>query len=245
MKKIFILSTVVLLGLEGFSQDIVNLILVGKNGITENIKEATSFIVIKQFPNHFQRLDYNLGKPLERVKTYSDSTLKVLYGPYYEYAVNGALRVSGHYIDNVKEKSWYQYNDTGKVILEQQYEKGVLMKTINPDTVKKEPRSDKLKEGEKEAQFKNGESDWITYLRKNLNASVAEKSVKGGKVRVFFTVDTTGKCVDIHLRLSVEFILDEEAMRLIQNSPPWQSAIQDGRKVNAYRVQPISFVIVE
>jgi hypothetical protein len=55
-----------------FSQDIVNMILVGKSGITEDIKEATSFIVIKEFPNYFQRLDYKIGLPMERMRTYSD-----------------------------------------------------------------------------------------------------------------------------------------------------------------------------
>ncbi len=241
MKKIFILATVIMLSRVSFGQEVVNVILVGNNGVTENIKEATSFIIIKRFPNSFQRLDYNLGRPLERERNYSDSTLKILHGSYYEYSFNGSLSVSGYYMDNAKEKSWYQYDDTGKVILELQYEKGVLVKTIDPDTVKKEPQSDKLKDGEIEAHFKKGDRDWIEYLMKNLDANVAEKSVRGGKVRVGFVVDTSGKCVDIHLRRSVEFILDDEAIRLIQSSPLWHPAIQDGRKVKAYRIQPISF----
>ena len=89
--------------------------------------------------------------------------------------------------------------------------------------------------------YKSGDKDWVRYLVQNLKAEVGEKSVKGGQVRVGFTVNTYGKCVDVYLRRSVEFILDEEAIRVIENSPLWQPAIQDGKKVNAYRVQPISF----
>ncbi|MFM2327176.1 MAG: hypothetical protein RIR31_1378, partial [Bacteroidota bacterium] len=40
------------------AQKIVNLVLVDDNGVTENIKEAHSFIVVKKYPDNFQRLDY-------------------------------------------------------------------------------------------------------------------------------------------------------------------------------------------
>lgn len=226
-----------------FAQQIVNLVLVGEKGITEDIKEANSFIVIKQYPDGFQRLDYGLGAPLKKVRTYSDSNLTVLNGSCYEYSFNGALTLSGSYVNNQKEKKWYYYNDTGKVILEQHYEHGLLIKTVNPDTVKKEDKNEiKIKDGEVEAQYKKGgEEGWKDYLVKNLDFEVIQKSVRGGKVRVGFTVNTSGKCVDVYLRRSVEFVLDEEAIRLIENSPLWQPAVQDGKKVNAYRIQPISF----
>lgn len=243
MKKIITFFLLYIITAPAFAQQIVNLVLVGEKGITEDIKEARSFIVIKQYPNGFQRLDYNLGAPLERLRTYLDSSLTVLNGPFYEYTFNGALTLSGQYINNLKEKEWYYYNDTGKVILKMQYVNGVLVKTINPDTLKKEdPKDAKLKDGEVEAHYRKGEQDWKDYLVRNLDFTVIEKSVKGGNVRVGFTVNTSGKCVDVYLRRSVEFVLDEEAIRLIENSPLWHPAIQDGKKVNAFRIQPISFL---
>jgi TonB family protein len=243
MKKMVTLLLIYLIGSPAFAQQIVNLVLVGDKGITEDIKEAHSFVIVKQYPGAFQRLDYKIGAPLERLRTYSDSNLAVLNGPFYEYSFKGALTVSGEYINNLKEKKWFYYNDTGKVILEQHYEHGVLIETVNPDTVKKkDPTESKIKDGETEAHYKKGDRDWIDYLRKNLDVNVSLKSVKGGQVRVGFTVNTAGKCVDVYLRRSVEFVLDEEAIRIIENSPTWEPAIQDGRKVNAYRVQPLTFV---
>ncbi len=227
--------------LPNFGQEIINVVLVGKKGITENIKEAQSFIIVKRYPEGFRRLDYNIRAPLQKVRNYSDSNLTVLEGAYYEYA-NGALSLSGYYINNLKEKDWYHYNDTGKVILEEKYEKGILIKTTDPDTVKKEQKDTKLKDGEKEAFFKKGDKDWINYLTRALDADIGNKSVKGGKVRVAFTVNTSGKCVDVYLRKSVEFVLDEEAVRVIENSPTWNPAVQDGKKLNAYRIQPFTFI---
>jgi hypothetical protein len=44
------------------------------------------------------------------------------------------------------------------------------------------------------------------------------------------------------LRKSVEFVLDEEGMRIIEKAPLWEPAMKDGVKLNAYRIQPITFV---
>lgn len=70
MKKIITLFLLYIITTSAFAQQIVNLVLVGEKGITEDIKEALSFIVIKQYPNGFQRLDYNIGLPLERARIY-------------------------------------------------------------------------------------------------------------------------------------------------------------------------------
>lgn len=233
--------------LQGFTQDIVNLVFIGKDGVTDDINQAHSFIVIKKYPERYQRIEYKLSAPLIRLRNYSDSLLKILHGPFYEYAPDGSLSQTGYYANNLKEKNWSYYNDTGKVILEEQYEKGILIKTINPDTLQKKPsavykKSDKV---EIEAQFKEGENDWRRYLRKALNDDVAIKSVNGGLVIVDFTVNKTGACVDVHLSKSVEFVLDEEAIRVIENSPLWKPAVQGDKKVNAYRRQPITFGIKE
>ena len=36
-----------------------------------------------------------------------------------------------------------------------------------------------------------------------------------------------------------------EQFIVIKNAPKWQPAVQNGRKVNAYKKQPITFVIEE
>jgi hypothetical protein len=226
-----------------FSQEIVNVVMVDKNGITENAKDADAFIIVKKFDNHFQRLDYKMHAPLVKERNYTDSTLTILQGKYYEYDANGILSLIGEYENNLKENTWNIYNDTGKVILQEKYKNGLLIETIDPDTVKKvEPNKDSLDKDEKEASFGKGKKDWMKYLVKNLKPDVSLNSVNGGQVRVMYIVDTLGRCTDITLRKSVEFVLDEEAKRIIYNSPLWNSAYQKGKKVKAYRIQPITFV---
>jgi TonB family protein len=146
-------------------------------------------------------------------------------------------------LNNLKEKDWYYYNEKGKETLKEKYENGILISSLKLDTVKKETgKKDSLKPGEVEAIFKKGDADWMKYLTTNLNGDLASQSVNGGNVVVQFVVDKTGKCIDANLFKSVEFILDEEVIRIIENAPLWQPAIQNGKNVNAYRRQPITFV---
>ncbi len=163
-------------------------------------------------------------------------------GDYYGYDEKGIRIAYGEYINNLKEKTWYQYNDTGKIVLEKKYEKGILIETINPDTVKKEIEKVLTTKGEVEASFGKNKKDWVKFLIKNIKSEVAENSVKGGQVMVGYVVDKTGKCTNVYLRKSVEFVLDEEAKRVIEISPLWNPAVVDGKIVKAYRLQPLTFV---
>ena len=44
------------------AQKLVDIVLVGKDGITDDVKKATSFIAIKAYPGGvFERIDYKLG----------------------------------------------------------------------------------------------------------------------------------------------------------------------------------------
>ena len=242
MKTVTLLMLSVLLQISVSAQVIVNMVLVGKDGITTKIKETQSFVVVKKYPDGFKRLDYPMHAPLKKLRSYSDSSLTVLQGTYYEYATDGAITISGYYENNLRHKDWYTYDDTGKVILIEKYNNGLITETINPDTVKKDTADKKLKPGEKEAVYKAGGKSWMQYLTRNINADLAQNSVRGGTVKVAFRVNIEGKCEDVFLRKSVEFVLDEEGMRIIETAPLWEPAMKDGVKLNAYRIQPITFV---
>ena len=178
---------------------------------------------------------------MQKLKTYSDSLLEVLNGDYYEYAGNGSLYIKGYYSNDLKDKSWYYYNDTGKVVQERKYDNGKLLQTINPDTIAKKPHDDKLKEVD--AAYPGGDKAWINYLQTQLLKSDAvDRSLSGGRVMVNFSIDTTGKVDGIYISKSAELVLDEEALRLMMESPNWKPAIQGDRHVRAYRRQPLTFI---
>ena len=222
------------------AQQIVNIVLVGKDGITEDIKKADNFIVIKSYPNgEFERIEYVLRGPIIQLRTYSDSTLTVLSGRTFKYTKKGNLTERGHYTDNLKTGHWQYLNDAGKVIKTELYEKGVL---IDPDVKDSVNRMDtKIYGDERQAVFNQNDKEWKTYLEDHLDLSVVNESVEGGEVIVEYMINTNGNTDNIHLVKSVEFVLDEAVIKVIQDSPQWIPAFQNGKTLKAYRRQPITF----
>ncbi len=226
-----------------FAQRVTKIVLLGDKGIVHDLKMAKSFIVMKRYPDGtYQRLNYKKGAPMESLQTYGDSSLSFFEGHYYKYNNTGLLSCMGYYKQNKKDSTWYYYNDTFKVIKKEIYLAGELVKTIDPDTLKKEFVSlDGFKRIETEASFP-GMKGWSIYLNKTMDANISLRSVNGGKVMVCFSINTLGDVEDIYLRRSAEYILDEEAVRVIRESPAWNPAEQNGKKVKAFRIQPFTFI---
>ena len=227
-----------------FSQKVTNVILVGENGITKNLSEAHSIIVVKELlDKKFQRLDYKKQGPLRKVRTYKDTAMTILDGKYLEYYVSGVLKVSGYYFDNEKNGTWYTYNESNKTISKEKFEKGILLETESPSDRAKS--SSEIEGDEKDAVFiSKKQNGWQDYIIKSLGKSnAAEKSLKGGEVVIGFVIDTTGHTTNIFVKKSVEYVLDEEAMNVIRKSPKWEPSVKNGKKVPAFRYQPFTFVV--
>jgi protein TonB len=96
---------------------------------------------------------------------------------------------------------------------------------------------------EEEATFKGGTiTDFRTWVAKHIvfpeEASVVDMH---GKVVIQFVVNTEGKVEDLKILKGVDDLLDQEAFRVIANSPEWKPARQQGVKVKQLFVIPINF----
>ena len=101
---------------------------------------------------------------------------------------------------------------------------------------------------EVEAAFPGGEEAWRNYLKKTLNASTpVDNGASGGKYTVIvkFIVSKDGSLSDVKCENDPGFGMCEEAVRVIKKTRNWTPAIQNGRNVNAYRRQPITFLVEE
>ncbi|HVE60677.1 MAG TPA: TonB family protein [Chitinophagaceae bacterium] len=101
---------------------------------------------------------------------------------------------------------------------------------------------------ETEASFVGGIQGWRKFLETTLNPDMpVKKKAPAGMYRVMvqFIVDQKGKISDIKALTSHGFGMEEEVIRVLRKSPRWLPAVQGGRKVKAYRQQPISFSITE
>lgn len=104
---------------------------------------------------------------------------------------------------------------------------------------------------EKEADFPGGIPAWRTFLMQNLDGSVVFKDLPKRTKKfeqtamVQFIVCTDGTVCDVKVINKVLPSIKKEAERAIVNSGKWIPAEQGGRKVKAYRKQPITFMVSE
>ena len=99
---------------------------------------------------------------------------------------------------------------------------------------------------EVEASFPGGDAAWRAFLQKNLNASVpVDNGAPAGiyPVLVKFIVSRDGTLSDIEAETNMGYGTEKEVIRLIKTSGLWKPARQSGRTVNAYRRQPVTFLI--
>ncbi len=226
-----------------FAQQIINAVLVGDKGITEDVKKAKSLIVVKSYGDTaIQRLEYNVTGPLKSRLTYRDRTMEVLHGNYATFFKTGITSTQGNYVDNRKDGKWYVYNEKAKAVTEYNYHLDTLLSVLNWDSLelaKKKIITDTT--GEQEASYKDGEKKFQEYIYANLKIPDRTQALEaGGTVKVRFMINTSGKVVNVYIWRSVEFAFDEEVIRLVSSAGDWIPAVQRGRKVNAYREQPVS-----
>lgn len=101
---------------------------------------------------------------------------------------------------------------------------------------------------DEEAYFSGGEESWRSYLEQNLNPSVpVDKGAPAGLYTVYiqFIVGKDGRVYDIKPLTKHGYGMEGEVVRIIRKSPPWVPAVQNGKPVNAYRKQPVTFQVIE
>ncbi len=99
-----------------------------------------------------------------------------------------------------------------------------------------------------EAAYPGGTAAWTKYLRNNLDANtpVDNGAAEGTyTVIVRFIVSKDGSISDVVAETKHGFGMEDEAKKIIKKGPKWTPAQQNGRYVNAYRRQPITFVVQE
>ncbi|MES1219696.1 MAG: N-acetylmuramoyl-L-alanine amidase [Bacteroidota bacterium] len=96
--------------------------------------------------------------------------------------------------------------------------------------------------------FPGGEHAWTEYLQKNLNANVPiDNNAPAGSYTVWveFSVGTDGTVSNVKTLTSHGFGMEQEVIKLFAKGHKWLPAIQDGKKIAAYKKQPVTFVVQE
>jgi len=96
----------------------------------------------------------------------------------------------------------------------------------------------------KKAVFPGGMSAFYQYLKENLKYPEVAKSLGiKGKVYIEFTIEKDGSITNVHLQRGIGGGCDEEAIRVIKQSPNWIPAKQQERPVRYKMTIPINFML--
>lgn len=98
---------------------------------------------------------------------------------------------------------------------------------------------------EEAAKFPGGEMEWARYISKAINKDISllKKENREGTCLVRFIVDIDGTISNVEALTMKGTQLAKSAIEGIKSGPKWIPAMQNGRKVKAYRCQPVSFSI--
>jgi periplasmic protein TonB len=92
-----------------------------------------------------------------------------------------------------------------------------------------------------EASFPGGPGAWQKYVTRAIQAEQDEFTESDfGTCIVRFIVDKTGTVSDVQATTMKGTKLAEVAVNAIRKGPKWNPAQQNGRQVNAYRLQPVT-----
>ena len=99
---------------------------------------------------------------------------------------------------------------------------------------------------DKQPSFPGGMEKFYEYLKKTVKyPQEAQKNNIQGKVFLSFIVETDGELTDVKVDRKLGAGTDEEAVRVMEESPKWIPGVQDGQNVRVKYNIPISFSLSE
>jgi len=101
---------------------------------------------------------------------------------------------------------------------------------------------------EVEAGYAGGDGAWRRFLQNNLDIEIpGSNGAPKGKYTLIvrFIVAKDGTVSDVVAETNYGYGMEQECVRAIKKSGKWTPAIQNGRNVNSYKRQPLTFVVSE
>lgn len=184
---------------------------------------------------------YNFLGPLIKTERYRDKEGSMLDGEARYYNNNGINDSATRYSRGKKNgDSWKLFGDSLQFKYKYVYRDDSLIEMVDLTKTKKD--SSIKYNDERESEYPGGIKSWFKYLSENMRYPPrAEEQNIQGTVQVGFVIDKYGNVLDPFIARSLEFSVDEEAIRIIQGSGTWLAAFQNGDEVKSYKMQPINF----
>lgn len=116
------------------------------------------------------------------------------------------------------------------------------IEAVNTGTEADENKTYDMTQVETKPEFNGGQKEMNKYIANNIKYPLAARQNNvEGKVYLSFIIEKDGQVNEVKVRQGVGSGCDEEAMRVIRNSPKWKPGMVQGAPVRTYCVLPITF----
>jgi len=206
--------------------------------LTESGRSQTKVVRVK---------DLHLKNTYEQISVLT-SNPNIKEGPY-KRVINGKLSVEGSYQDNNRFGIWRMYNHKNKIELEIDYNSGQL-KYLSKDSISKMEQyiESEIKPKDRRPLVLTSSSNLKdAYLIQDLvYPPYAVKNGISGKVIIEVIVDSIGLVTSYSIGVSINKVLDEEALRVIKMVPlEFLPEYQNGIAVNSVYKVTVIFSITD
>lgn len=208
-----------------------------------SIEQCTYFMQeIKKSDSEYVCRYYQKMGPMVKQEVYKDSALSIPNGFFCWYNKKGKLDSCGWVANFKKNDRWYYFlGDSTRYTYYDKYDNGkFLLRKTYQQVISDTPAVREIEVTQKEAVFKKGAKNWTNYIAQNLKVPDRFASSFGrGRytATVSFTINTEGKTENVYLVKSLEWSADAVIFQLIENSPRWEPAVQNGKPVNYWQMQ--------
>lgn len=185
------------------------------------------------------------GNILRGKSTFADTIMERPIGMQVLYARNGHVEDSSFYADGKAQYLFHYYPNNQ---LATHYYLPANAKEPTIEGYDEDGKKIKNYVFEKEAEFRGGQKAWQSYIAKS---ATRDFGIKGdgaltATVQIQFIVDGDGNVSAAKVLQSSGYKeIDKDALRVIRESPLWNSAVQFNKPVKAYRVQPITYSLTD
>ncbi|MFT3751398.1 MAG: TonB family protein [Paludibacter sp.] len=160
-------------------------------------------------------------------------------GKFKMWYENGKIRREIDYYNNLLDGNLITYWENGKLKRRDIFKKGKL---AEGKCYTEEGYETDYYPFETMPEFPGGEKELLSYISRNLRYPVnaMEARIQGTTI-IRFLINTKGEITNIKVLRSLSTTTDQEACRVIRQSPLWKPGTQEGEPINVFFTLPIKY----
>lgn len=170
---------------------------------------------------------YTMDGKLKAEGRYADPELSIEHGRFVFYHANGEVESRGEYVMGNKSGVWERYDAAGRPLAEKIYDPEPLANIV-------------YTRAQTMPRYNGGdEKALVRYIKSNVTPPNGRKL--RGELMTSFIVEKNGELSNVKVMEGEDPLIDEQVVRAIKATSPWQPGAEKGQTVRVQVRVPVQF----